>query len=182
MGGWNLYIYPLNPVEEIDPLGQMTLFPKEYPNHGLNTPPEGQREMEYSPDFWNSFSTRRSNNCYSYAINRPYISVDHPLLFNTPSDLSCSGVGTILESSGVKKVDSSGRCPSGYHKISLFIDPGKDFHFYRQEQNGSWTHKRGTRNIESVDSEGLPISNPDEASKSYQSTYSESCGVYCAKN
>ena len=184
-GGWNVYAYPLDPVGYIDPLGQMSLFPKEYPNYGLDTPPEGLSEMEYSPDFWNTFSMQRSNNCYSYAINRPYISVDHPLVFNTPSGLSCSRVNNILENSNIKKIDPSGNCPAGYHKISLFIDPGKDFHFYRQEKNGLWTHKRGTRNIESVDSDGLQITNPEEASRSYKSSnsnYSEHCGVYCAKN
>ncbi|ECJ2543104.1 RHS repeat protein, partial [Salmonella enterica subsp. salamae] len=177
-GGLNPYTYPLNPVTEVDPLGLL-------PQQGDDTPsPNG---MRFDPDFWNDFGTRRSNNCYSYAIDRPFITTDHPLLFQTPKDLTCSGIEKNLENSGIQKTDSSGRCPDGYHKIALFIALGKDFHFYRQDSNGTWSHKRGTGEISNIDAVGNIINDPDKAVRSYKRwtpdiNYSEGCGTYCAKD
>ncbi|SQH95157.1 RHS family protein [Salmonella enterica subsp. salamae] len=177
-GGWDFYQYPLDPVTEVDPLGLL-------PQQDDDTPsPNG---MRFDPDFWNDYGTRRSNNCYSYAIDRPFITTDHPLLFHTPSDLTCSGIEKNLENSGIRKIDSSRRCPDGYHKIALFIAPGKDFHFYRQDSNGTWSHKRGTGEISNIDAVGNIINDPDKAVRSYKRwtpdiNYSEGCGTYCAKD
>src|SRR5438552_2107621 len=53
-----------------------------------------------------------------------------------------------------QKPDKCGNCPAGTHKIRLWVNGnGTDFHFYRQDGNGTWSDKPGQTPAE-------PVSNP----------------------
>jgi RHS repeat-associated protein len=179
-GGWNVYLYPLNPVLDIDPAGLAPLVSR-------NTPSPGG--MVFDETFWNKPENVGTNNCYTYAIDRPFIKDGHPLKFETPPVLTCKSMGVYMEQDGVISPGTDGNCPDGYHKIFLTIDPNSDFHFYRQDNNGAWSHKRGIDPVSNVDSKGIVITDPDKANRNYSrlwglsgNNYSESCGLYCAKN
>ena len=44
----------------------------------------------------------------------------------------------------IKKLKKNQECPDGFYKIALFcISDGSDYHFYRQDNNGLWSHKFG---------------------------------------
>lgn len=36
-----------------------------------------------------------------------------------------------------------GFCKKGYYSVYLVIDQGKDYHWYRQDKGGTWSHKPG---------------------------------------
>lgn len=56
-------------------------------------------------------------------------------------------------------------CPIGTYKIALVADislPYRDFHFYRQDSNGYWSHKQGNGEVINVDGINERITDPKE--------------------
>jgi hypothetical protein len=60
-------------------------------------------------------------------------------LAHEPSDLDASSCGVLTKRAlhdsrrrGIRTVPPGARCPRGSYKIMSFIDPGKDYHWYRQ--------------------------------------------------
>jgi hypothetical protein len=60
------------------------------------------------------------------------------------------------------------KAPSGWSKIALVIDPANDYHFYRQDSNGMWSHKPGGQLVTDKDAYGNPIYNPERCSRDYR--------------
>jgi len=91
------------------------------------------------------------------------------------------------------KISSSSfthKCPAGTSKIALVVAPdtcnngGKkykscnsnktgDYHFYRQDSNGWWSHKPGGTAVTNKDAEGRPIWNPELAARDYRDKASD---------
>ena len=59
------------------------------------------------------------------------------------------------------------KCKPGYSKIGVVVDEENDFHYYRQDSNGWWSHKPGGRPVINVDSTGARIYNPELAARYY---------------
>ena len=77
------------------------------------------------------------------------------------------------------------KCPIGKSKIAMVVHPGEDYHFYRQDSDGWWSHKDGGNTVKRFDAEGQPIWNPQTASRDYRPkgsflNYNDFCGFYCA--
>ncbi len=79
-------------------------------------------------------------------------------------------------------------CPRGYSKIALVIDPDNDYHFYRQDSNGLWSHKPGGQPVTNRDASNKLIYNPEFADRDYrkpglpkedQLNYSIFCSFLC---
>lgn len=54
-------------------------------------------------------------------------------------------------------------CPQGTYKVALVLDlesDDKDFHWYRQNDDGTWSHKPADGKVENWDYNGNPIYNP----------------------
>jgi hypothetical protein len=144
--------------------------------------------MMHDPDFWNQPEIAGTNNCYSYAINRPFIRREHPLIFNTSPVLTCKSMAVFMAEDGVIEPNPRNNCPTGYHKIYLALDNDKNFHLYRQDGNGEWYHKRGNA-ISIKDADGEKIIHPENSNRTFKKLYgllkddySTSCGVFCAKD
>lgn len=43
----------------------------------------------------------------------------------------------------------------------------QDYHFYRKDSNGYWSHKRGLNAITNKDASGNKIRNPEKANRKY---------------
>jgi hypothetical protein len=76
------------------------------------------------------------------------------------------------------------RCPRGSSKIAMVVHPGEDYHFYRQDSDGWWSHKDGANKVKRFDADGEPIWNPQTAARDYRSrgsflNYKDFCGFYC---
>lgn len=135
--------------------------------------PTSGYEITYNPSNWGS-----SQNCYSYALNYNDGWLEPGYSIRTSSHISSSEIteATILryieqdsEYSGFT-FESIGKyevCPEGTYKIAIVIDRNVDIHFYRQNPDGYWSHKRGSNTPTLVDSKGAPIYDPQKAARSY---------------
>jgi len=74
-------------------------------------------------------------------------------------------------------------CKPGYAKVMPFIAKGRDFHWYRQEPNGMWAHKRGLTPVTKKDACGKPIVNPRTSCRDFGDglDYATPCPVLCRK-
>ena len=85
----------------------------------------------------------------------------------------------------IKRSTFKARCPRGKSKIALVVHPGEDYHFYRQDSDGWWSHKDGANKVKRFDAEGKPIWNPKTAARDYRPkgsflNYKDFCDFYCA--
>ena len=144
------------------------------------------------------------NNCYSYSMNEKI-----PLGWRTdklqPGDLSggkydkqeCS---TIIQhvkedyiNKDIKEVKLNDNIECNRYKIALVLSnnsDGFDYHFYRQDLNGNWSHKAGDNPISNVDASNNIIKDPKIADRNYNKTsdshddnndYNIFCGYYSVR-
>ena len=168
-------------------------------------------EPEYAPDLWNADPARYlSMNCYAYAMMfqdpklieecrknnhkgcRRYFPQPGALnglrdALNVESRRSCPIVEKLMMSDipALEKTDYHTPCPKGKSKIAMVVSPGKDYHFYRQDKNGFWSHKDGSNKVKNFDANKNKIFNPAFAARDYQwqgsdLNYTDFCGFYCA--
>ena len=80
------------------------------------------------------------------------------------------------------------KCPNKYYKGAMVVDPDNTYHFYRQNNNGTWDHKPGISPISNVDAKGNTIYIPHFANRDYTDdkdndddaiNYTNFCGYYC---
>jgi len=74
------------------------------------------------------------------------------------------------------------KCPSGYRKIAVVADPDQDYHLYRQDRDGKWSHKPGSTKVTRLDTTGRPIYDPQLATREStdsQLDYTRFCGYLC---
>ncbi len=56
----------------------------------------------------------------------------------------------------------------------------RDYHFYRQDKGGRWSHKPGRTEVTNRDASGNPITDPRRADRKYEGLeYTEVCGCFC---
>ena len=89
----------------------------------------------------------------------------------------------------IKKSELFKRCPKNTYKGAMVADPGNTFHFYRQNKDGTWSHKPGTLPVTNKDADNLNIYTPFTANRDYTKpgdkdpiNYTSFCGYYCIPN
>ena len=167
-------------------------------------------EPVYDPDRYNTNPlVQKTHNCWAYSMN-----VLDPaqltqclgkgpecdLLYHQPGGTkglssalqesrgrSCRVVDRLMRADvpDLKPTTFEARCPAGSSKIALVVHPGEDYHFYRQDADGWWSHKDGSNKVKRYDAEGQPIWNPETAARDYRPrgsflNYKSFCGFYCA--
>ena len=146
-------------------------------------------ELPYEPDEWNDDELVRNNsNCYAYAIDYQATTTfggitDGPFAGGTTiSNLTYDKAYQILLLDGliysfsVRKIEKYEKCPDEYYKIALYIDTTKkDAHFYRQNSDGTWSHKAGSAPVTNLDYADNVIYNPDDCIR-HSYVYEESIG------
>jgi hypothetical protein len=132
---------------------------------------------QYDPAKWNDGGFHQvNNNCYNYACDQQKDNFAQPGSgLATRSECQCNIVVPKVLSDGILTC-TAGHCHPCHHKIALVMAPGQDFHFYRQDANGMWSHKPGYRPAVDVDHSGNPISNPETADRG---PYTDFCGYFC---
>lgn len=59
-------------------------------------------------------------------------------------------------------------CEINSYKICLFLSvEDNDFHFYRQNRDGSWSHKLGNTNVTNLDASNNLIYDPNLCDRNY---------------
>ena len=161
------------------------------------------KKPHYTPRFWNGLNKdiRDHTNCYSYAFDHIEIGAEKKL---QPGELSsgkfgkydCDEILNKVKSDynnyDIIEVDKNDIAPCGHYKIALVIDrkgDEQDYHFYRQDFNGYWSHKPGKNKVRRHDASKNLIKDPETADRNYDmsddnqnnesdNNYYEFCGYY----
>jgi hypothetical protein len=162
-------------------------------------------EPKFDPDSYNKhLGVKEALNCFAYAFDyrglpkRGDCTKDScPVPFPQPG--RASGYPKWSKVKGKRCPDLMGRlfgdvpdlkvatfekrCPKKYSKIALVVDEDEDYHFYRQDSNGYWSHKPGATDVTHIDATGRPIYDPQLASRLYPGSglhYDQFCSYMCA--
>lgn len=122
----------------------------------------GASAPAYNPGWWNNNPTiLRNNNCYNYANNQATNTFAQPgrATGRPITALTCGGVQPSAVSDGLVAAPGFANRTSGWY-VALVIWPGVDYHWYRQDNNGCWSHKPGSTPVINVDNSGKPITDP----------------------
>jgi hypothetical protein len=141
---------------------QLTVVP-----HPAVCQPKAADAPPYNPAKWNIPTVQPYNNCYNYAndlITNTFAQPGraHGKMYKA---LACNG-GTGVEpaavADGLKAVANFsthlGKGQGWY--VALVIWPSFDYHWYRQDANGCWSHKPGSTAARNVDNSGHVITDP----------------------
>lgn len=116
--------------------------------------------MKSQPGYYRGFPRvgKNEKNCHTY-VKRTL--TDNPEIYMIPNNKE--------------------RCKKGYYKISLVNSPGQDYHYYRQDKEGYWSHKNGEGKATNLDSSNQLIYDPQFCNRQTSSTrnYSDFCGYFC---
>lgn len=130
----------------------------------------------WDPSKWNDGAFHQmNNNCYNYACDLRQDNFAQPGGFSPPDQSRCDVVTAKSLTDGLK-VCVHGRCHPCHHQVALVIDPGEDFHWYRQDRDGLWSQKRGDAAAKRSDEAGNPIVSPETADRA---GYTDFCGYFC---
>lgn len=135
----------------------------------------------YNPGEWNdSGAVQHNNNCYDYARDEKTGNFTQPGEDSgTPIDAcSCESVSGGAQADGLTPSNKEDACPENCWKVTLVVDdsPPCDFHWYRQDDNGKWSHKPGGTEATNVDNSGNQITDPEIADRG---RYNQFCGYFC---
>ena len=135
----------------------------------ISCPPCGGGEAPtYDPGYWNGSSARRlTNNCYNYANNKATNTFAQPGRGSGTeiTALSCGGVQPASISDGLRSVPTFRASISSGWYVALVVWPGKDYHWYRQDSSGCWSHKPGRTPATAVDNRDQKLVDPRVADR-----------------
>lgn len=148
---------------------------------------------------------RESHNCYTYFLNlknkdavdlckkefknynmcrraQPGYLSGYPNLEN--KDYKCPTImeRTLKDNKNIYKVNSiKDKCDPKFYKGALVVAPGRDYHYYRHNDDGFWSHKPGYKPSTIYDSNNNIITDPKLAARDYGETlnYKDFCGYLC---
>jgi len=151
---------------------------------------------KYEPSVWNDNPTiMEDNNCYNYGCdiqNNTFaqpgkahgIALPHPCFSNgTCSDVTA---GAIADGLVLVNCDAGCGCKECWHQVALVIKPNNgdlescldywDFHWYRKDRDGKWSHKPGRTEATNLDNSENIITDPKTADRG---PYTIFCGCFC---
>lgn len=118
----------------------------------------------YNPGIWNVPNVQPFNNCYNYANNQITNTFAQPGRAHgaMTSTMACSNVTTAAKADGLVTTANFTTTlgPGKGWYVALVIWPGVDYHWYRQDKVGCWSHKPGQTAARNTDNSGNSISNP----------------------
>jgi hypothetical protein len=130
----------------------------------------------YNPGKWNDGGKIQGcNNCYNYACDIRTDNFAQPGGGLTSSQLNCPDVVKAALSDGLR-LCTTNHCHPCHHRVALVVAPGNDYHWYRQDAGGFWSHKRGCQAAKNVDESNNPITDPSTADRG---PYTGFCGYFC---
>jgi hypothetical protein len=140
--------------------------------------PLSNSELNYDPDLWNDPKVVNTHNCYSYAMGKIVPGLDSKAQPGYASgfehvnndNFNCKSFNKRLKKdapgSYLEKFDNS--CIPGFYKVFLALDPGNDYHWWRQNSDKYWSHKPGSSNVVDVDADGKKIKNPLTSNRNFK--------------
>jgi len=163
---------------------------KRYPAKGVEWDITGA-EPTYDP------TKPRANNCYTYAIQdfNPYLTTQSPDTYEASDGCALLSAGVVADSKGKAKAikcpseneSPQAMCGKDEYSVMLFVglmelDVGYDFHFYRQDSNGFFSHQVGKSTPTNLDADGKLINDPRAANRKnpdFSGSYKHLCSCFC---
>lgn len=159
------------------------------------------RDYSYNSNLY----LRESHNCYNYFLNlKSKIAYDNcklrdykhkgicrraqpgyaaGLRLMNKDDYNCNTMihRTLEDNKNIKIISKNEECGKEYYKGALVVAPKRDFHYYRLNDDGVWTHKPGYKPSTNLDSNNNIIESPDTANRNYGGTlnYKDFCTFLC---
>ena len=141
--------------------------------------PTSGGEKRFSPSFWGNYINKA--NCYYYAINysgsdstnlmdhQPGVLAGDPIVHYVTSDNILERVNCDADFVGFrfKRIGKYEVCSPDAYKVALVLDEGVDYHWYRQNIDGTWSHKRGHSAISLYDDNQQYIGDPEYIDRDY---------------
>ncbi len=138
----------------------------------------------YNASYWNNNSSRRSqNNCYNYANNKATNTFAQPgrAAGAQASSMTCAAVHAAALADGLQPISGYPNWPldfkSGLALVVGHVGSIPDYHWYRLDSDGTWSHKPGGTNATNRDNSGNIITDPRTANRG---GYVHFCGFYLA--
>jgi len=163
-------------------IGNMAFYKSEY------SLPLSGAEIDYDAGKWSAYPNYY--NCYAYALNTQKHGRFDPGDSNSSNVFDKAKLCRKYIEEKVKvdaknynftfnSVVKNQKCSDGSYKIALAIDPGEDYHWYRQNSDGTWSHKLGKEAVFYRDGDFKLIYDPEECNREYVShDYIIFCGFY----
>jgi hypothetical protein len=133
----------------------------------------------FNPNKWNNDpNVKRRNNCYNYANDKITNTFAQPGRGSGqvgPYPPTCSATGAAAQRDGQVSVPAAASTPGSGHYVALVIWPGRDYHWYRLDNNAQWSHKPGQTAARNTDNNGHLITDPKSCDRG---PYSQWCGYY----
>lgn len=156
----NCYMYALNKIDK-----KIMNICKKYIRN-KKTFKKNRKKFKNKWDFlWS-----RPGKAGGYSFSKPYVCKDviRGILIDCPKS----------KYMGTKTMNF--KCPKKFYRIALFQTKiGKDFHFYRQDKNGMWSHKNGWRKATNKDCDGKLIADPKYSNNGIYKVF---CGYFLVPN
>jgi len=139
---------------------------------------------QYDPHPWNDDPWVQShNNCYNYGCDKQTNTYAQPgrangITLAWPGDMNCTAVtnGAVADGLVTVNCDQGCGCSECRHQVALVISPGWDYHWYRKDRDGKWSHKMGGSPATNLDNSGNIITDPRTADRG---SYTMFCGCFC---
>ncbi len=140
-------------------------------------------------DDWGSGRTSQGN-CYRYAANdKKKAGEPHSAFPGGPDPggrVTCEQLIAGAKKDGMHTACAVCTCGDGCYRVALFIQDTpegewNDYHWYRENGDGTWSHKRGSSAVSNTDASGDPITDPEAANRHYppDADYDKFCGYLC---
>jgi hypothetical protein len=152
----------------------------------------------YQTSLWKNIEA--SHNCYAYALDSHQdkkIYFPQPGLYGIPNfsdghgsdkEFTCSTYHqrVLMDNPHIYPVRHNKKCRKGYFKGTLVISPNEDYHWYRKNDDGTYSHKPGATKVRKYDSEHKIIQDPVHANRfislknrQHELDYRVVCNSYC---
>ena len=141
-----------------------------------------------------------THNCYSYFLDDlrvyPRAGKPQPSLYAMGAGYNnagtCESVKRRVLANNPRHVitwsleKAKDKCPKGHYKGFLAVNSwGQDYHFYRQDSDGTWSHKPGGTAVSRTDASRKRIYNPVTADRMYGKQggidYDKPCTFFCVR-
>jgi hypothetical protein len=136
----------------------------------------------YNPGFWNNdANVRRNNNCYNYASNKRTDTFAQPGRGSGQmyKAITCPEVTRAALADGLRpRFNCFPDAERPRYVVALVVAPGPgfvDYHWYRKNKEGFWSHKPGGTAARNTDNSGRVIADPAICDRG---PYTRFCGYF----
>ena len=163
--------------------------------------PRSGYEPKYRGEEWSRDAMiQATHNCYSYFLDDlrvyPRAGKPQPGLYAMGAGynnaVTCESVKRRVLADNPRHVitwsleKAKDKCPKGHYKGFLAVNSwGQDYNFYRQDSDGTWSHKPGGTAVSRTDASRQRIYNPATADRMYGKVggidYDKPCTFFCVR-